>query len=385
MRRNRIIWMVLFALSLVGISFFGGSISYSFFFVMILIPIFSLLYLLYVYVFFRIYQYSDGRDFVVNEAVPYSFKLINEFHLPFASVRVRFFEDFATINELSDETTYELMPGTGITRETTLVCHYRGEYEIGIKEVEIQDYFRLFKINYLNKESKRVTVFPQLVHLENLGNVRETYADSNNVASKLDVVSREYVPGDDVRFINWSQTARELKPMVRESIGEEGNGVSIIMDAERTDEDPCVYIPIENKVLELTLAIALFYCNKKIGFSQYHYSKGPVSKNIQSFGGFDEFYKEMSTVSFDESNSQKLLFDNLSVNNDIFHSSLVYIVLSSWSEYAQMMVNSLSKKNINTVVYIISEVKLEKPDVDRPDLVSIFTVSPESKLEEVIQ
>lgn len=385
MNRNRIIWLVLWILSLVGISFFGGNITYSFFFVMTFIPVFSLLYLLYVYTCFRIYQYTDRGDFVVNDAVPYSFKLINEFHLPFVAVRVRFFEPFSTINDLNDEITYELMPGTGITRETTLVCHYRGEYEIGIKEVEIQDYFRLLKIKYHNKECKRVTVAPQLVRLENLWSVQETAGDTKENPSKLDVISREYVMGDDIRFINWSQTARVLKPMVRESIGEEGNGVSVILDVQRVSEDPYIYLPIENKLLELTLAISLFYCNKKISSTEYHFSKILIKNFISNYSGFDEYYKNISSVSFDANFTQKELFDNLLVNTDIMNASLVYLVLSSWTEYAETMVNNLSKKNINSIVYIISEKETPKSDILRPDLVKIVNISPEAKLEEVIK
>ena len=46
MRRNRIIWLCLWVLSLVGISLRGGAVSYGFFAMLTLVPIISLLYLL---------------------------------------------------------------------------------------------------------------------------------------------------------------------------------------------------------------------------------------------------------------------------------------------------------------------------------------------------
>ncbi len=384
MKRNRIIWIVLLVLSIVAISFYGGVVSFGFFYTMLLVPVVSLLYLLYVFIFFRIYQYNDGRQIVVDDPLPYSFKLINEFHLPFVGIRVRFFSPFSTINELSDKTEYELMPHTGITRETTIVCHYRGEYEIGIKEVEVQDYFRLFKIKYLNRESKRVTINPKLVLLENLGSFEMHSQDAMNNLSKLDIVSREYIPGDDVRFINWSQTARTGKLMSRDRIGEEGNGVAIIMDSCRYSADPYVYLPVENKLLELTLAISLYFCNKSIASNEYHFYRQLISQLVENKTQFEDFYKQMSSLIFDSANTQQKLFENLLRDEKIFSSAVVYMILPVWSEYASLVINKLSERNIYTVVYIISDDTDIKPHVPRADLVDIIVISPEAKLEEVL-
>lgn len=388
MRRNRIIWIALWLLSLVAISFYGGTVSYGFFYTMTLIPVFSLLYLLYCYFFFRIYQYTDGRNFVVNDAVPYSFQLINEFYLPFAGIRVKFFSPFSTISELSDKTEYELMPGSGITRETTLVCHYRGEYEIGIKEVVVTDFFRLFSITYKNKESKRVTVNPQLVRLESLGNFQLHAQDSPVKADKLDIVSREYTIGDDVRFINWSQSARTGSLMTREKIGEEGNGVAIIMDSCRYSQDPLEYLPVENKVLELAIAIAMFFCDKNIGVTEWHLKSkvtGVQQHTVRSNQQFATFYAQMSSVSFDSDNTQELLFDTLMRKDGIMESAVVYMILPCWSIAAGVMADKLAKRNISTIVYLICDELDQKPDVSRPDLIEIITISPEAKLEEAIQ
>jgi len=384
LRRNRIIWMVLLILSLVTISFYGGAVSYGFFFTMLLIPFVSLLYLLYVYVFFRIYQNSDGRQYVVDDAVPYSFRLINEFPLPFVGIRVRFFSPFSTINELNDKTEYELMPHTGITRETTIVCHYRGEYEIGIKEVEIQDFFRLFKIKYKNAECRRVIVNPKLVVLENLGSFETISQDSNNNLSKLDIVSREYIQGDDVRFINWNQTASCGKMMTRNRIGEEGSGVSIIMDACRYSQEQYDYLPIENKILELTLAISLFFCNRNIGSREYHFYRRLHSQLVENRQQFEHFYKKMSTIAFDSSSGQKELFEALISNEELFHSSLVYMVLPVWSEHAEKMLNRLSERNIYTVVYLVSDETDVRINLTKADMVNLIHLSPEAKLEEVL-
>ena len=232
MRRNRIIWLCLWVLSLVGISLRGGAVTYGFFAAVTLVPAASALYLLAVYLLFHIYQETEQRFVTVNEPVRYRFSLVNEYPLQFVGIRVRFFTSFSTITDLDDETEYELKPHTRTEKETRLICRYRGEYEIGIKEIEIQDFFRLFRVRYRNKECVRAVVKPQLCKTDRLGDIElsDAVRASERSRSELDVLSREYVPGDDRRFINWSQSARTGSLMTRELTGSDHREIAIITD-----------------------------------------------------------------------------------------------------------------------------------------------------------
>ena len=90
MKRNRICIFLLWILSLVGISCYGGAVSYGFFIMVPLIPVMSFLYLLCVKLRFSIYQKLEGKTFVSNHAIPYFFTLQNEEWFAFASVKVFF-------------------------------------------------------------------------------------------------------------------------------------------------------------------------------------------------------------------------------------------------------------------------------------------------------
>ena len=173
MLRNRIIVGLLWIVSLVGITFYGGTISYGFFIAVTLLPLLSLCYLLSVRLRFSIYQKLEGKTFVSNHAIPYFFTLQDEAKFAFAGVKVFFYSDFSSLTELRDGIEYELFPDTGITRDTTLICKYRGSYNVGIRSVEITDFLRLFRMRYKNKEP--LEVFIQAVE---------------NVKPKLEVKSR---------------------------------------------------------------------------------------------------------------------------------------------------------------------------------------------------
>ena len=213
MKRNRIILLILWVLSLIGISFYGGQISYGLFILFSLIPIISLLYILCVYLLFKIYQNIDARDIVCNNTATFYFTLQNESAISFSGVRVLFYSTFSTISGLDDKTEYELRPKIGIKKQTDIVCKYRGEYEVGIKKVVIQDFFRLFSITYKNREPFRVTVRPNIVHLTELLHAdiaMSAVRDSRVNQNEPDVISREYVVGDDIRMMNWKVSANIL-------------------------------------------------------------------------------------------------------------------------------------------------------------------------------
>lgn len=82
-----------------------------------------------------------------------------------------FFSDFSYIEKLPERITYELLPGDKYRYETSFVCKYRGEYEIGIKAVEVYDFLGLFSLKCDVRETKKIIAAPRLVKLDELKNI----------------------------------------------------------------------------------------------------------------------------------------------------------------------------------------------------------------------
>ena len=100
MKRNRRILLVLWILSLIGISFYGGAVSYGIFFLLTFLPVVSLLYILAVIALFKIYQNLEGNSVVCKEPAVFHFILQNESPLLFAGVRPVFYSSFSAISGL---------------------------------------------------------------------------------------------------------------------------------------------------------------------------------------------------------------------------------------------------------------------------------------------
>ena len=121
MKIRRGILLVSWLLSLICISFYGGTVSYGFFFGVTLIPVISLIYLVFVYFRFKIFQELGTRNVVCGEPVSYYFVLQNDDWFAFSGVSVRMFSDFSYVEEMPDELEYELLPGESFRYETRLV------------------------------------------------------------------------------------------------------------------------------------------------------------------------------------------------------------------------------------------------------------------------
>lgn len=386
MRRNRIIWFCLWVLSIIGISFRGGAVSYGLFAALTLVPVFSLIYLLTVYILFHIYQNTERRYVTVNEPTRYHFSLVNEYPLLFTGIRVDFFSSFSIITGLDSDTEYELQPDTRIEKETNLICKYRGEYEVGIKEIEIQDHFRLFRIKYRNKECIHAVVRPQLIKIDKLGEIElsDAVRNSEHNRSELDILSREYVQGDDQRLINWTQSARTGTLMTRERIGTDHQEIAIVTDTFRSSSDPSVFIPTENKILETALAVSYYFSRNNISAAAYHYQQNIVRIPVGNVPEFEEFYDALSAVSFDQRNTHQLLCGALVQHRELFDSSMVFLILSSWDNETEELLSVFEKNDLHTIVCFITDDEKNIPDFSRHTRSDLIIVSPYTELTEDI-
>ncbi len=379
MLRNRLIALGLLILSLVVISFYGGPISYGFFFFVLVTPIVSAIYAAVVYFRFRIYQKIDAKVLVAEKPVTFYFTLQNEELFAFAGIKTDFFSDYSSIIGLDPDTEYELFPHTGIEKETTLICKYRGEYEVGVKNVTVRDYLKLFSFSFKNKETITVKVIPQLVILDEISSLEAlavTNVDSYTNLTEPDVLVRDYVPGDDVRGINWNLTAATSKPMVRKRIGENTPAISIIMDSHRVSKEPDQYLPLENKILEATIALTYHYLERGIRVNVYAYQSGPVCLGLENTNDWGSFYNRISDFSFDEKSTSDKLFGFTSSVPDIAKSSAVIFVIHEADEAYKIMKNELEKGTASTATCLITDEGISAPDT--------IVIGYDDKLKEVL-
>lgn len=384
--RNRIIFIGLWGASILSITFYGGVISYGLFGMLTLLPLVSFGYVLYVLYSFKIYQEMGYRWIQVNQRVPFYFSLVNEFFLGYAGVRVCYYSSFSSIIGMENQIEYELPPATRIHQESELICKYRGSYLVGVKEIEATDYFRLIRLTYRNREPLKAVVRPRLVQLEQLRCMDELGIATREFAmadTRPDVLVRRYEPGDDLRQINWKVSARQNEWMIRKRIGEGQQGIAILFTTYRKEEDEYQYLPLENKVLETVLALALFYTGKRISSKTYYMQDNLACEEISGMDDFDRFYQRISGVEFHRSYKPQRLLATMLGARELLEARLVIYVAYEMTEIGIQLVQSLAGNGVFVLICMIQE-KTAPPVLEGIPNIRVIGISSDTELTEVL-
>ena len=381
MKNKRVlIPIALFILAVVGISFFGGPLTYVFFWTVLLIPPVCFLYILLVIHSIKIYQRTEGRDMVCGTPSDFYITLQNEGWFSFSSVRIIFYSSFSSISEIDDGAVYELPPKSSIQRKTKLLCRYRGEYCVGIKQIVVKDFLGLFSVTYRIKEPLSVIVSPAIVHLPSLSD-KEMFADSDrdNLQKKPvpDIPVREYMTGDEMRFINWKASAIMQKLMVRERHGEDKSGVAILMDPGRYTTAEEKYLPAENKIIEQVIALSLYYATNNIPADVIYKTSCTCRTAVSNIGDFEGLYEAMRKYSFRDDGDVAPFLVDLYESGELYDYRLLILVLQKWTTEEFALVEKISNAGMPIRVYVIDdEAGEEKTASDnRTEMISLDTRS----------
>ncbi|MCR5734028.1 MAG: DUF58 domain-containing protein [Lachnospiraceae bacterium] len=357
MKKNRIIFFAIWILSLIGVSFYGGTVSYSLFIFFTAIPVVSFLYLIYVFFTYRIYQEIGTRNLIANKSVPYYITLQNEYPVLFSSIRLSLYSSFSRIEGLDDDAEYELSPKDGIRLETRLICRYRGEYEVGVKKITIIDPFRLIRLSFKNPEPLRVIVKPELIHdasaAESLSAV--SFPKASDITDMPDVVVRDYIPGDSIGRINWKVSARMDTLLVRKDTGEGKNGMILIPDTCRYTDDIYEYIPSENEVIKTVLLLTLYYLKQSNPVYLLALQKnGLICITANSENEFLSYYENVSGIIFEKDLSPDAFISALSGNEAYLSENNVTVItpeIADADERPDLLTQYLKKTGKNVSIY----------------------------------
>ena len=385
MKMRNWILLDLWVLSLAAISYYGGAVSYGIFWGITFIPVISLIYLIFVYFNLRILQQIESRNMICGQPMPYFFVLQNDSFCVFASISVNLFSSFSSVEDLPGDTEYELLPGDKYAFETKLTCKYRGEYEVGVKEIIMTDFFRLFRISYRIPSSIKALVFPKITRVSNLKSIDSLAALPQRTSlrdrTEPDIMVRDYVTGDSLKQIHWKATARTQELKARNLTGEEKQGISLLWDTRRYSKEPKTYLPIEDKILETVLAISIFLAEKTIPFSAYYGQRGITSAHLEGLADFDGFYRQVSEIQFDQDEIFQQTLLEMTEGGTLFESRVIFCVLHQLNEDVLKLAEHLDRTGSLVVLYVITDENIEDFSRQSNERLKIMAISVDASLE----
>ena len=380
-----LILIIAFVISLVGISFYGGAITYVFFLTVLMIPPVCFLYIACVIASLKIYQRTEGRDMVCETPSDFYITLQNEGWFSFSSLRLCFYSSFSTITGLKEGICLELPPHSSLLQKTGLICRYRGQYDVGVKKIIVGDFLGIFFWTYKIREPLNVIVSPAITHLSGLSGREEPYdsgRDSYMDRNMPDITVKEYIPGDDVRFLHWKASAARQKLMMREKKSEEKKGIVMIMDPRRYEERMEGYLPPENKMIELLLALSLYYVEKNIPVDVI---SSDIQKNaVSDTASFEALYELMRTYSFRKEMTLKEILARQYETGALSEYRMLIFLISEQDKEAFGWIEKVNPGNLPVRIYVVGQKGYAADRDDGSGDREVIYIGTDSPLEESI-
>ncbi|TCT16062.1 uncharacterized protein DUF58 [Natranaerovirga pectinivora] len=333
MKRNRVLYISLLILAFVFVYFHGGRIPYMLFYTVIALPIVSFVHIFTGYFVFKYNQNIDTSTIVKGAKVTLSLCIVNRglFILPY--VKIRFYNGGGAL--IPEPSIKNLFIHPFSKRELCFEHRfkYRGAFDVGVSDIEIQDFLGIFKFVRRNKRPLKVTVLPRVVDIDSIGiniqDLPDQISNSGNFYEDVSVIDEinKYNYGDSLRKVHWKLTAKVNELMVKKYESTFGANAIFIVDLTRVVSDPAKNAFIEDKHIEAV--VSALRCTLKNGANVrfIYYDGAFLSYDCNNLVDFENIYQAFGKVTFNQEISYKDIIYS-QVNNsgskpDIFLSTSI--------------------------------------------------------------
>lgn len=308
MRINiRLISIYLFSLVILYLAgVYLGSILYVIFIFYALLPVFSVTFLVYSYLSVDFQQIFSTVHPVKGEKVEYTLVLKNTALIPLVNLDV-LFENVSPFGEniFEDFTTY--IPANSVKeRNNDIVCPYRGEYSLGVKELIIHDFLNFFALRKRINPVK-FSVYPRILQIDGFAPVATEIEGTGKHVSKgvmpdltLFQELREYRDGDSIRHIYWKKYASTGRPYLKEYEKTKKTGVRIYFDARKREWRGVNALEQEDVSVEILVALVKFFLDRSIHTTIMATGANPYVFKGADYRDFQDFYKSTPKIHFTE-------------------------------------------------------------------------------------
>jgi len=360
MKQSRILYVCLLVSALAFAYFNGGKVPYMLLYTMLLLPVVSAVYTLVIYLRFKFGQELDKKFVTKGDKVNFIFRISNEDFFIYPYLKVSFYGSNTIFENQFQVRSFSLSPLSGKNCSFELQCNYRGNYEIGVSSVEIEDFFGLFRFRYVVGEPKYITVYPRIIYLEKFhlktDFMSEAQSKLNSRDEDMTTVSdvRKYQYGDNLKRIHWKLTARTQELMVKKFQATSETNILMLLDLKKNSFSLGENIIIEDKLIEAAVAV-LHYCLFKWMPVELVFFSGTLQRiHARDHLMFNEIYEMLAKVKFSDDVPVKDLIDIFTDNALKRTNLLVFTSNLDYDLYDQLYKSAKSGYNIS-LIYISPE------------------------------
>lgn len=257
-----------------------------------------------------------------------------------------------------------LSPHKNKELQYTIIPTLRGEYEFGDIVVLVKSPLRMIQRKYQLPASRQIAVYPSYIHLNRYSLKNLKYYTRDIGAKKTRRIGqsmefehiKDYVKGDDIRYINWKASAKRGELMVNQYTEERAQQVYCLIDSGRAMQMPFDGLTLLDYAINSTLALSHIIIRKHDRAGMLHFNKR-VNQILPADKAVSQLPKILSALynlktEFYESNFEKLYAD---IKFKINHRSLM-VLFTNFEDMNSLQrqlpyLKGIAKNNVLLVVF----------------------------------
>lgn len=221
--RNFTIYLIVFVFALVFTQALRSKVSNIFFGFVFFLPWIMLIYALTARMTLKIFMLCESVEVAKNQPYEYKIRLINESIIPYPFVDAMLWLPLKSSVRCSLRTVKTTMsPRSDYVINNVVKFPFRGTYTIGVENIYVYDFFRMFRVKIDVNMLETVYVLPRKLDLdigqaEAISDASRKTRKSNTSYEKIEISDiREYRNGDALKSIHWKLSSKAEDFMVRD-------------------------------------------------------------------------------------------------------------------------------------------------------------------------
>jgi len=363
------------------------------------LPALSLVHSIFLFLSLKYIQKIDRQFVVKGDTINYTACISNEGILMFPYIKVIFYNTSALLDTQLQEKSFSLPPLGKIDLSFKLKFHYRGNYEIGIKYIEMDDLLGIFKIKHKIRSPMYLTVYPKIISLEKMLLLSDSSPEHNSnkyntffedLFNVLDI--RKYAYGDSLKRIHWKLTAKVGELMVKKYLHTSDKEIYLILDLKKNRLSAEVNIIIEDKIIEAIISVIYYCLCSRIPVNLLYYKDKLMNIEAKSPLSFDGIYKNLACISFNEETGLEDILGTFFVDNIDKTNIIAFTSNIDFTLYCQLCKLQAYGYNMGFVYISDEEITgIKDPDKDnmlrslRETGINVFKVNIHDDLKPILE
>ena len=378
--RNFWILLALIISALIFTQALISSVSTVIFIFLLLLPLVSLLHIVIAFPAIKIYLDSDATEAEKMTELSFSLAISNESPIPFPFVEAEIsIPSDKGIRSESSLTMLSLIPFGSYVIDNKAVFRYRGQYDIGVSDVYVYDFFRFFCVRIELNMFRQIFVMPRRLikpgsngsetTIENTDTVIRRYGSDNTETSDI----RTYIQGDSMRSIHWKLSGKTEDLMVRQYSQNSEQQTFIFCDTAmryapddgRFEDDVNEYTVdgvVEAAIATVTEGLKKANASVSLIWFDDRGIDDVCCVKLTSLHDFDETYRLFATAPITKTDRSLAGLTAMVLPGDASNISLVYITGCADKTFASSMTGIATAGAAGTEVYVFSPAEKVKEE-----------------------